>query len=169
MIAPYAVPETAVVVPQVYKEHLLQNTRRFYLGLFWLFVLMHGYGFFVSHRVTGISLSLPLMFATKGLIWMSERDRRWKYESNGYYIKLIGVLGNSWFYQWCKLQPGKHVITEVRQEMWQGLPALRLVARTKWPFSQQTLLMVYSEEDRNIVETQWLPIFEEYRPARQGA
>lgn len=172
MIAPHAVRQSNIAVPQAYKDHLRVNERRTLIATSLALALSYAYGFLVPHHHTSYvvppSIIPPLFMVTQWLKWAVGNSAIWDYEMNRRGVKLLAVAGNGWFHQWYKLQPGKHVIMEMRQEIWRGLPALRLIARTKWPLSQQTLLMVYSEEDRHIVETQWLPYLEQYRQPQQG-
>ncbi len=159
--------EVKVPVAREYRNYLLrrQNWTFFVLLLMMLGPSIHSYYFHpTTWRPIGHLQSWFHVFVV-ALLWFAEiskeNSRDWRCTLSKYHLSCPGYGFCEWFWTWYKLTEWTTVVLSISEERWNGLPALRIVVKTKKGlFRRKNLFFVYSPDDQDSVRMELLPMLE---------
>ncbi len=153
-----------LAVPSAYRAHLTREKDKWQRNGFAYFAAVVALISVIFHGSVASSMVVPFLLTLDNVLgWQKEKKQSvWTYNENGE-LRVIWqqVGGRIWY--WRRLGKNVRNIEGVEETVWNGLPALRILTKSKNPRHRPDLWIVYAPEDREKVETLVLPRLEKMR------
>jgi len=148
-------------VPAPFKDYLVRRRQ----AAWKVYLAVVALGAFISWRHRPVRLTdladylhilmYLMIYMVWRINWREQAKRKWRYEFGTWDAKLVTFEFFDWAWYHLKWAENPYVGFEYGQ--WEGLPAVTISRRSRFPWQRKRFLMVYSPEEAAIVENQVVP------------